>query len=131
MGFNTPQRCLLFSFFYLTILARAKYTNHLWRYNINEIKSDLIDENNPSKRNIVADTEDSEENKQDEENIIRSIPHVLWKKIETWGHDTGFLSTNQQSFAGFEIANKVKFNRAIFDSDRSKAMTIFEIVCQH
>lgn len=105
--------------------------NHSWSFNINEIKTDLIEDNNPSKRNIVADTEDSEETQQHEENILRSIPHALWKKIEAWGKDSGFLSTAQQAFAGFDMANKIKFNRAISDSDRSKAMTIFDIVCQH
>lgn len=105
--------------------------NHSWSFNINEIKTDLIDDNNPSKRNIVADTEDSEETQQHEENILRSIPHALWKKIEAWGKDSGFLSIAQQAFTGFDMANKIKFNRAISDSDRSKAMTIFDIVCQH
>lgn len=105
--------------------------NHSWSFNINEIKTDLIDDNNPSKRNIVADIEDSEETQQHEENILRSIPHALWKKIEAWGKDSGFLSTTQQAFAGFDMANKIKFNRAISDSDRSKSMAIFDIVCQH
>lgn len=105
--------------------------NHSWSFNINEIKTDLTDENSSSKRNIVADTEDSENAQQHEENILRSIPHALWRKIEMWGKDTGFLSTTQQAFAGFDMANKIKFNRAISDSDRSKAMAIFDIVCQH
>ena len=105
--------------------------SHLWSFNINEIKADLIDENNLSKRNIVTDTEDEEEIRQYEENILRSIPHALWKKIEEWGKDTDCLSATQQAFAGFDMANKVKFNRSISDSDRSKAMAIFEIICQH
>lgn len=105
--------------------------NYSWSININEIKTDLIDENSFSKRNIVVDSEDSEDAQQHEENILRSIPHALWKKIEMWGKDTGFLSTTQQAFAGFDMANKIKFNRAISDSDRSKAMAVFDIVCQH
>lgn len=80
--------------------------NHSWSFNINEIKTDLIDENSSSKRNIVADIEDSEETQQHEENILRSIPHALWKKIEAWGKDTGFLSATQQAFAGFDMATK-------------------------
>jgi hypothetical protein len=51
--------------------------------------------------------------------------------MESWGRDTGFLSATQQAFAGFDMANKIKFNRAISDGDRSKAMVIFDIVCQH
>lgn len=104
---------------------------HSWSFNINDIKADLIDENNPSKRNAVADIENVEETQQYEENLLRSIPHALWKKIEKWGKETGCLSATQQAFAGFDMANKVKFNRSISDNDRSKAMTIFEIVCQY
>ena len=91
----------------------------------------MTDENNSLKRNVVADTEDSEGTQQHEENILRSIPHALWKKIEAWGKDTSFLSATQQAFAGFDMANKIKFNRAISDTDLSKAMAIFDIVCQH
>jgi hypothetical protein len=69
--------------------------------------------------------------KEYEISLLRSIPYALWKKIEEWGRDTGFLNTSQQSFAGFDMANAVKFNRAITDINRSKAMTIYEIVCEN
>lgn len=105
--------------------------NHSWSFNIEDIKADLVDENSSSKRNIVSDTENTQEMQLHEENIIRSIPHILWKKIEEWGKDTGYLSTAEQAFAGFDMANKVKFNRAISDSDRIKAMAIFNTVFEH
>ena len=60
---------------------------------------------------------------------MRSIPYALWKKIEEWGKDTCYLTTSQQSFAGFDMANTIKFNRKITDNNRKKAMTIYEIVC--
>lgn len=104
--------------------------NHSWAFNINKIKSDLIGETNPPKRNIVTDTENSEETQKNEENIIRSIPFSLWKKIETWGRDTGLLSIHSQSAAS-DVAYKIKNNRKLNDTDRSKAMAIFDIVCQH
>ena len=63
--------------------------------------------------------------------LLRSIPYALWKKIEEWGKDTGLLTTNQQSFAGFDIANAVKNNRDITDINRRKAMNIYEIVCKN
>jgi hypothetical protein len=103
---------------------------HSWSFNINEIKDDLIDEKNPPKRNLVTDTENSEETQKNEESIIRSIPFSLWKKIEAWGRDTGLLSINYQSAAS-DTAYKVKNNRKLSDTDRHKAMSIFEIVCQH
>lgn len=100
-----------------------------WGFNINEIKADLIDEKNPPKRNLVTDTENSEETQKHEENIICSIPYLLWKKIETWGRDSGFLSIHQQSTAS-DTAYKVKNNKKISEIERRKAMKIFEIVCQ-
>jgi hypothetical protein len=103
---------------------------NIWSFNINEIEDDLIDENNPSKRNIVADTENSEETQRNEENIIRSIPFSLWKKIETWGRDSDFLSIHYQSAAS-DIAYKIKNKKKLNDTDRSKAMSIFETVCRH
>jgi hypothetical protein len=81
-------------------------------------------------RLLLTDTENSEEAQRNEENIIRSIPFSLWKKIETWGRDTGLLSIHSQSTAS-DIAYKIKNNRKLSGSDRSKAMAIFEIVCQH
>jgi hypothetical protein len=104
--------------------------NHSWTFNINEISADLIDENNPPKRNIVADNENTEETARHEESIIRSIPFALWKKIEAWGRDSDFLSIHYQSAAS-DTAYKVKNNRKLSDTERSKAMSIFEIVCQH
>ncbi|MDR2510929.1 MAG: AIPR family protein, partial [Bacteroidales bacterium] len=104
--------------------------NHSWSFNINEIATDLIDDNNPPKRNIIAENENTEETQQHEENIIRSIPFSLWKKIEAWGRDSGFLSIHYQSAAS-DVAYKIKNNRKLNDTDRSRAMSIFEIVCQH
>jgi len=104
--------------------------NQSWSFNINEIIGDLIDENNPPKRNIIAENEDVEETQRHEESIIRSIPFSLWKKIEAWGRDSGFLSIHYQSAAS-DIAYKIKNNRKINDTDRNKAISIFETVCQH
>jgi hypothetical protein len=103
---------------------------HSWGFNINEIKDDLMDDKNPPKRNLVTDTENSEEILKHEEGIIRSIPFALWKKIEAWGRDSGCLSIYYQSAAS-DIAYKIKNNRKLNDTDRSKAMSIFETVCQH
>lgn len=103
---------------------------YLWAFNINEIDLDLIDENNPPKRNIVTENENSDDTQLHEESIIRSIPFSLWKKIEVWGRDSGFLPIYYQSAAS-DIAYKIKNYRKLNDIDRSKAMSIFEAVCQH
>jgi hypothetical protein len=99
-------------------------------FTVEHIKVDLTDETNPPKRNPTADTEISEEIRLHEDEIIRSIPFSLWKKIEQWGRDTGLFSIHCQSDAS-DIACKVKNNRKLTDQDRTKAMAMYEIVCQH
>ena len=62
-----------------------------WSYNIADINADCIDENNPPKRTHKVDVENVEEDRRHQEEILKSIPFSLWKKIEEWGRDTGFL----------------------------------------
>ena len=107
-----------------------KVKSNSWSLNLSDIEADIIDPRNPPKRNIIEETEDSAGNATHEEEIIRSIPFALWKKIESWGKDTDLLSINQQSTA-FNIAFRVKNNQKISDSDRTKAIAVFEIVCEH
>lgn len=107
-----------------------KVKSNSWSLDLSDIEADIIDPRNPPKRNIIEETEDSAGNATHEEEIIRSIPFALWKKIESWGKDTDLLSINQQSTA-FNIAFRVKNNQKISDSDRTKAMAVFEIVCEH
>ena len=103
------------------------------KYDLSSIKPDLIDVKNPPKRQIIETSDDLEEQKQKEYEIslLQSIPYALWKKIEEWGRDTGFLNTSQQSFVGFDMANTIKFNRSISDTSRRRAMNIYEIVCEN
>ncbi|MCW1735109.1 AIPR family protein [Anaerorudis cellulosivorans] len=103
-----------------------------WILDSESIKADFATEEQLLKRKSIAD--DIDENtlqKNYEISLLRSIPYALWKKIEQWGKDSGFLSINQQSFASFDMANAVKYNREISDINRKKAMIIYEIVCEH
>ena len=61
--------------------------------------------------------------------IIESIPYSLWRKIAEWGKETDCLSINYQS-AAQETAHKLKFNHKFTDSDRRKAINIYNIVCE-
>jgi hypothetical protein len=103
-----------------------------WDIDLDSIKADFATDEQLKKRKSVADDLDIDTlQKEYEISLLRSIPYALWKKIEEWGRDTGFLNTSQQSFAGFDMANTVKFNRLITDINRSKAMSIYETVCEH
>lgn len=103
-----------------------------WDINLESIKADFATDEQLKKRKSIADDLDTDIIQREyEKSLLRSIPYALWKKIEEWGKDTGFLSTGQQSFAGFDMANTVKLNRAITDSNHRKAMKIYEIVCEN
>lgn len=107
-----------------------KVKEHEWTYNINDITDDFIDESNPPKRNHRNDTEDAEHTRQHEEGIVRSIPFTLWKKIESWGRDTGMLQSPYPSIAS-DIAYKIKNGRKLLDSDISRGYSIYEKVWQY
>lgn len=103
---------------------------HSWTYNINDIFSDLIDKNNPPKRNIADESEDDTVIRHHKEGIIRSIPFSLWKKIESWGRDSGYLPITYQSAAS-DLGYKIKNNRRLTDTDLSRGMHIFDLVCEY
>ena len=103
---------------------------HCWSYNLQDIKEDCIDEKNPPKRNHKTDTEDTEKTRLHQESIIRSIPFSLWKKIESWGRETGILHSHFASLAS-DIAYKIKNDRKLLDTDISRGYSIYETVWQY
>lgn len=101
-----------------------------WSFNIEEIKLDLIDENNPPERRILTEEEGSEEEEKHKEELLRSIPFALWKKIGEWGKDAGYLDIKKQGWAS-DVAFIVKNNRPFGSREKSHAMLLFEIVCEN
>lgn len=106
----------------------TKIKDAVWSINIADIEADMADDAQMAKRQTIAETDDEREQQQYEIELLKSIPHKLWREIETWGKESGFLSINQQTTA-FEMAGRVKFNRAINELERSKAMRVYDIVC--
>ena len=102
---------------------------HEWNFNIDEIKSDLIDEINPPKRKILTDECDSEEEEKHKERLLRSIPFSLWKKIGEWGKDAGILDPTKQGWAS-DVAFIVKNKRQFGKQDKKHALFLFDLVCQ-
>ena len=106
----------------------TKIKDVVWNVNKADIEADMADEVQMAKRQAVAETDDEKEQQQYEIELLKSIPYKLWREIETWGKESGFLSINQQTIA-FEMAGKVKHNRVINELERSKAMRVYDIVC--
>ncbi|MFT4223520.1 AIPR family protein [Dysgonomonas sp.] len=99
--------------------------NHPWNYNINEIKSDLIDEKNPPKRNTNIDF--SEEELVQNREIVKSIPPALWNEIGKWGKDSGCFDITKQTVVS-NIAYKLRQNKILADEEYQKGVEILDIV---
>jgi hypothetical protein len=102
----------------------------IWNVNLAEIKSDLIDRTQSSKRYIIADTKEEDAQREHDLDLLNSIPFKIWKEIEVWGRESGYLTILQQSTA-FDISFKIKNKKTLSDSERVKAIVIFDIVCNH
>lgn len=106
-----------------------KVKEHKFAYDLSEISDDLIDPKNPPIRRISTEEQICGDDYEHEIGIIRSIPSSLWKKIAEWGQSSGYLGINYQS-AARDIAYKVKNKNRITESDRKRAMAIYQIVCE-
>lgn len=98
-------------------------------FDLSAIKHELIDKKNLPKRIIISDDETAIQKRQEELEKIKSIPTVIWKKIEDWGKETGSLSDNQQSIA-WNLSLKVRNNSAILPNEISNGISIIEKVIE-
>jgi hypothetical protein len=99
--------------------------NHSWSFNINEIKTDLIDEKNLPKRNTDIDI--SEEELTQNRETVKSIPAALWNEIGKWGKDSGFFDITKQTVVS-NIAYKLRQNKILADEEYQKGVEILDIV---
>lgn len=106
-----------------------KVKNSTFGFDLSQIADDLIDIDKPHTRKVFNEIDDKSSTYDYEMGIIRSIPPTLWKKIADWGQESGCLPLPYQSGAR-DIAHKLKFQHTITESDRKRAMSIYEIVCQ-
>jgi AIPR protein len=102
--------------------------NHSWKFNLNKIKSDLIDEKNPPKRNIDVDIAEEEliQNKE----IVKSIPPALWNEILQWGKESELFNLTKQTVIS-NIAFKLRQNKIIADEEYQKGVEILDIVAKN
>ncbi|MBK5719545.1 AIPR family protein [Dysgonomonas sp. Marseille-P4677] len=102
-----------------------KVKSHSWAYNINDIKTDLIDEKNPLKRN--TDINISEEELIKNRETVKSIPSALWNEIGKWGKDSGYFDITKQNIVS-NIAYKLRQNKVLADEECQKGIEILDIV---
>lgn len=107
-----------------------KVKGHTFAYDLAQIKDDLIDSSNPPARRVTGEDQSGNGTYEHEMGIIHSIPPSLWNKIADWGQTSGFLAIHYQS-AARDTAHKLKYNHLITETDRKRAMAIYEIVCKY
>ena len=107
-----------------------KVKEHTFAYDLSEIADDLVDPNNPPARRIAGEDQINSGTYEHEMGIIRSIPPSLWNKIAEWGQASGYLAIHYQS-AAKDTAYKLKYDRLISETDRKRAMAIYDLVCQY
>lgn len=107
-----------------------KVKEHTFAYDLSDIANDLSDPNNPPARRVVGEDQLNSGTYEHEMGIIRSIPPSLWNKIAEWGQASGYLAIHYQS-AAKDTAYKLKYNHLISETDRKRAMAIYDIVCQY
>lgn len=101
--------------------------NNDFKFDLNNLKQDMIDKKNPVKRVIVFDDETEIQQRKEELQKIKSIPTSVWKKIEDWGRETSYLSDAQQNIA-WNLAIKVRNGSNILPNEISNGISIIDKV---
>jgi hypothetical protein len=96
-------------------------------FDLESIKPDLIDKKNPPKRVVISDDEVENQKRVEDYELIKSVPSKIWKRIEEWGRDTGYLSTVQKNVA-WNLMVKVRNNSNLIPGEVSSGNAILDIV---
>lgn len=101
--------------------------NHRFGFDLSSIKNDLIDDKNPQKRIMISDDEIELQKRQEDIDKIKSIHTSIWKKIETWGRETGALTDHQQGIA-WNLSLKVRNNSSLLSNEITNGISIIDKV---
>jgi len=105
----------------------VKLRDNDFKFDLSDIKQDLVDKKNQTKRTVISDDEVELQKRQEDLERIKSIPSKVWKKIEEWGRETDNLSTVQKNTA-WNLMTKVRSTSNIFPNEVSYGISILEIV---
>jgi len=103
---------------------------HTWRYNLKDIKRDLINPNNPPKR--ISKTREEQERILAEESriMISNIPVEIWERIAIWGKESEYLNIMQQNLC-YEIARKINKKEVFGNSELEGGSRIIDILAKN
>lgn len=90
------------------------------------LQADLEDKSKTTRKRISSDETEQAEIQEAVERI-KSVHPAIWKKIESWGRETGKLTQYQYTMAG-TIGSRLRNNRSLTDVERNQADDILDIV---
>ena len=105
----------------------VKLRDNDFKFDLSDIKQDLVDKKNQTKRTVISDDEVELQKRQEDLERIKSIPSKVWKKIEEWSRETDNLSTVQKNTA-WNLMTKVRSTSNILPNEVSYGISILEIV---
>jgi hypothetical protein len=101
--------------------------NQQFKVDLNKVKADMIDPKTKVQRNGLSDEETSQVQISEQIETIKSVPPMIWHKIEDWGGVTDLLS-KQQKIVAYNLAGRVRTGSAISGYERMTGLNILDIV---
>ena len=101
--------------------------NQQFKVDLNKVKADMIDPKTKVQRKGLSDEETSQVQISEQIETIKSVPPMIWHKIEDWGGVTKMLS-EQQKIVAYKLAGRVRTGSAISGYERMTGLNILDIV---
>jgi len=91
------------------------------------LKSEFADAKTLNQRARITDEETLAQQKNEELELIKSVPAIIWGKIENWGRESEKLTT-QQIDTAYKLKGRIRNNSKISDYERQKGVEIIDAV---
>lgn len=91
------------------------------------LKSEFADAKILNQRAKITDEETLVQQENEELELIKSVPAIIWGKIENWGRESEKLTT-QQIDTAYKLKGRVRNNSKISDYERHKGIEIIDLV---
>lgn len=94
-----------------------------------QIEKDLADPEKCARRYRITEEQLQKQKKEEETELIYSVPSQIWKKIGEWGEETGLLGIAHLDDA-FKFRQKVKKRSALSEIERRHGVEMIAVVAE-
>lgn len=91
------------------------------------LKSEFADAKTLNQRAKITDEETLAQLESEELELVKSVPAIIWGKIENWGRESEKLTT-QQIDTAYKLKGRIRNNTKISDYERRKGIEIIDVV---